>query len=175
MNKTFTFGKKSKGELSIFNLIALFPYFLFIWIVWRFSLIFDKSEPFNQLTKNIWIGRRILKNEEIQGIDLVIDLTCEFSESMNLVKVNEYWSFPILDGGIPEKNEFINLLKYLESFSGKVYIHCAQGSGRTGLVACGYLLFTGKANTFEEAYYCVKSKRPSVKLNSNQIDFLKCG
>lgn len=137
------------------------------------SLIFNKSKPFHKLTENVWIGRRLLNKEEIQSIDLVIDLTCEFSESIEFIAVNEYLSFPILDAGVPDKKGFINLLIYLRRFNGNVYIHCAQGSGRTGLVACGYLLFTGRSETIEEAYQFVKSKRPSVNLNSEQMKFLK--
>ncbi len=172
-NSTFMFGKQSNGKINIVNKVLLFPYLLFIWKIWRFATILDKPKPFNQLTENIWIGRRLLNSEGIQNIDLVLDLTSEFSEPMNLIAVKEYLSFPILDAGVPIENEFKRLLNYLKDFNGNIYIHCAQGSGRTGIVACGYLLFTGKARTLEEAYQFVKSKRPSVKLNSEQFQFLK--
>ena len=172
-NSTFIFGKQSNGKLNLFDHLLLFPYLLFIWMIWRFSTILDKSKPFNQLTENIWIGRRLLDKEEIQSIDLVIDLTCEFSESIELIAVKEYLSFPILDAGVPNEKELKRLLNYIKGFNGNIYIHCAQGSGRTGVVTCGYLLFIGKAKTIEEAYQFAKSKRPSVKLNSNQIHFLR--
>jgi protein-tyrosine phosphatase len=47
-------------------------------------------------------------------------------------------------------------------------IHCAQGHGRTGLVASAVLLVSGKAQTAADAIAMVQSVRPGVDLNREQ-------
>ena len=53
-----------------------------------------------------------------------------------------------------------------------VYIHCAQGHGRTGFFACALLLRRGLAATAAEAEARVVAARPGVKLRQAQRAFL---
>lgn len=173
MNKPLIFGKQQDGKLNPVSLVLLFPYYFFIWSVWRLNLFLDKSEAYHKLSQNIWIGRRLLDKEAIQNIDLIIDLTCEFSESKIIIRDKGYLCFPILDGGVPNAAEFKTLLNHIYNYKGNIYIHCALGSGRTGLVACSYLIFISVAKTFNEAYILVQLKRNNIRLNHLQIKFLK--
>jgi protein-tyrosine phosphatase len=52
--------------------------------------------------------------------------------------------------------------------AGTIYIHCAQGHGRTGMFAAAVLLSSGQAATPEEALRLVTSARPGVRLSGDQ-------
>ena len=53
-----------------------------------------------------------------------------------------------------------------------VFIHCAQGHGRTGLVAALVLIARGDTDDPNVALNMVKSSRPMVGLNGLQRDML---
>ena len=61
----------------------------------------------DQIDDNIYIGRRLLKNEFPEKIKSVIDLTCEFSEDRLIVKNTDYYNFQILDASIPNSEELV--------------------------------------------------------------------
>lgn len=52
-------------------------------------------------------------------------------------------------------------------------IHCAQGHGRTGLIAAAVLIVSGKAQSSKEAISMVKAVRPGIELNSVQRKILE--
>ena len=80
-------------------------------------------------------------------------------------------SFPILDAGVPAVDELELLLSQVQG--GRVYIHCAQGHGRTGLVATALLLRQEKVKTVSEAISLLQKQRPRLKLNQLQEKFLE--
>ncbi|TWU44827.1 hypothetical protein Poly51_58930 [Rubripirellula tenax] len=49
-----------------------------------------------------------------------------------------------------------------------VLIHCAQGHGRTGLVAAAVLIVSGEAQTAADAIAIIQAVRPGVELNKAQ-------
>ena len=51
---------------------------------------------------------------------------------------------------------------------GDVYIHCAEGHGRTALVATSLLLARGDVQSAEEANAWVLDRRPLTRLNAAQ-------
>ena len=139
--------------------------------VW-YALRLVKREPaFNQLTDNVFIGRRLLSHELPDNINHVVDLTCEFSEP-NALRSTPYHLFPILDGFVPSPNQLRQWVHEVAALSGNVFIHCAEGHGRTGLFAAGLLLTIGHSKTPEDALQFIKSKRPMVRLGRRQLTVL---
>src|SRR5262245_23662200 len=57
------YGKSQRGVLSPINLLLLLPYLLYLWSVWNVVRIFKRESAFDQLTENIFIGRRLLSHE----------------------------------------------------------------------------------------------------------------
>lgn len=166
------YGKSSKGRLSLFNVFLLLPYLLYMWSVW-FLIRLVKTEPaYDQLTDRIFIGRRLLQNEFPDKFDHVIDLTCEFSEPKAARNVN-YHSFQILDGFVPDATQLAEWSKAAAEFGGTIYIHCAEGHGRTGLFATVLLMQLEVFSDVNEALDFVKSKRPLVRLGSRQLQGLE--
>ena len=92
------FGKTSDGHLKPLNVLLLAPYLLLMWTVWNLSRIMRSEPPFNELVEGVTIGRRLLPGEYPPGIESVVDLTAEFSESSLIRQGRTYRAFPILDG-----------------------------------------------------------------------------
>ena len=55
------------------------------------------------------------------------------------------------------------------TLNGTIYIHCAEGHGRTGLFAAALLVKLGYFNTVDDALEFVKSKRHLVRLGRRQL------
>lgn len=84
-----------------------------------------------------------------RGVTTIVDLRAEenvhvdtdylSSLGMRLVAI------PIRDGQIPSEEQLGRFVEAVRSSSGKVFLHCGAGVGRTGAMAAGYLVQVGKA------------------------------
>lgn len=166
------YGKSSRGVLSPITQVLLLPYLFYVWTVW-YAIRFVRREPaINQLTNSLYIGRRLLSHELPDNIEHVIDLTCEFSEP-NVFRISTtYHLYPILDGFVPSPEQLHQWVCEVASLTGKVFLHCAEGHGRTGLFAAALLLVTGHSKTPVEALQFIKSRRPLVHLSRQQLAVL---
>ena len=77
-----------------------------------------------------------------------------------------------MDASIASETELRKWIEQTIQLQGPVYVHCAEGRGRTGLFAAALLLQLGQANTAEQALSRVKEKRPQIKLNVRQFECL---
>ena len=162
------FGKKPNGKLSIYAQIALFPYLSITWAIWYAMRIFRQEPPYNQMLPDLYVGRRLLANEYPDKFDAVFDLTSEFSEPKAVLARHDYFSLPILDGcGISELALITQLRKIFEE-DRVLSIHCAEGHGRSGMVAAAAMLLKGIADQPEAAIRYVQNRRPRVRLNQEQ-------
>lgn len=165
------FGKSRSGQLAPTNQIFLLPFLVYSWSVWHALRLLSREAAFTQLTDNVLIGRRLLSHELPENIDHIIDLTCEFDEPAALRSLN-YHSFQILDALAPTPGELNHWARTALNLPGKIYVHCAQGHGRTGMFAAAMLLQSGKSTTVDDAMRFMKSKRPLIRLNRVQIETL---
>ena len=85
----------------------------------------------------------------------------------------KYWALPILDGSVPEVDSILPLLAEVGEYSGEVFIHCAEGHGRTALVAVSLLLVRGECATVDDSIKRVLAQRPRAHLNRDQLRFLE--
>lgn len=166
------FGKSQSGRLSFIAQLVLFPYLFYLWSVWHLLRIIKREAAFDQLVDQLYIGRRLLSRELPCDIVHVVDLTCEFNEPRELRSLS-YHSFQILDGAAPSPDQLQKWVDQVAGLTGNVYVHCAEGHGRTGLFAAALLLRSGRCDTPEEAISFVKSKRPLVRLGRQQMEVLR--
>jgi protein-tyrosine phosphatase len=167
------FGKRLDGTMSALAYILLLPYLLYAWCVWHISRIFSREPVTNEVTPGVWIGRRLLSHELPPNVDAVVDLTCEFVESRALRSVARYISCPFLDAMAPEPDMLVKTARQAAAVDGTVFIHCAQGHGRTALFASLYLIAAGKAASVDEALARIQSVRPLARVNSSQLRALR--
>jgi protein-tyrosine phosphatase len=110
----------------------------------------------------------LLSKEYPDKFDAVLDLTSEFNEPAEVLTRHDYYSLPILDGcGISELS-LVTQLKNIFEEDRVLFIHCAEGHGRTGMVAAAAMLLKGIADQPEAAIRFVQDRRPKVRLNQEQ-------
>lgn len=83
------------------------------------------------------------------------------------------FAFPILDGHYPHASQMKCLLKRLPHCQGNGFIHCAEGHGRTAMVAAALLIARGEATDLCSAESIILRARPLAKMNRAQKAFLK--
>ena len=166
------FGKRADGTLSPWSIVLLLPYLSYVWGVWRLLRLVRSVSAFDDLAPGIIIGRRLFPAEYPPDVEHVLDLTCEFPEFSEVRRAKDYQHFPILDGYVPRLNDLLRLLGELDRITGTLYIHCAEGHGRTGLVAAAILLSRGVALDADQAVGMVRAKRRRVRLKACQRKML---
>ena len=162
------FGKSSDGRMRPLNVLVLAPYLLPTWSLWHLSRALRREAPFDELVEGITIGRRLLPGEYPEGIESVVDLTAEFPESSRIRQGRTYRAFPILDGSRSTRAALEQLAREILELPGDVYIHCAEGHGRTALVATSLLLARGDVQSAGEAVAWVLERRPLARMNTTQ-------
>lgn len=162
------FGKSADGKLALANQIVLLPYLLYLWSVWRCIRIVKRESASDWLTEDIVIGRRLLSHECPDSIEHVVDLTCEFTEPKAL-RSRSYQSLRILDTSVPSLKQLRRWVNQSSELTGTLYIHCAEGHGRTGLFAAALLLQRGDCSSPAEAISFIQNKRPLVRLGKRQL------
>lgn len=161
-------GKRKNGHIPVAMLLLHAPYHAYSWGVWFWKRLGDKSPPFQCLHEDIYIGRRIPESELPRNVTTVIDLTAEFPQKVTCV---DYVSLPILDDATPSKAGLESLTETLRDRLGGVYIHCAEGKGRTALVASILLTELGVYCDWPLALELVQRVRPGSGVNPGQSKF----
>jgi len=161
------FGKSSRGLLLPNRQFLFLPYLLFAWTVWHAWRLLSREPAYHRITDRLLIGRRLLSHELPAGVDHVVDLTCEFNEPRRL-REGSYRSLPILDGEDVQCETLRRWADDVARLPGTVYIHCAQGHGRTGMFAAAVLVCSGEAATPDEALNRITNVRPGVRLSPAQ-------
>ncbi len=160
------FGKQSNGTLPPWSWLLFLPLHLYTLIVWHGIRFLSREPAYNVVTDHLTVGRRLLPSELDQPFDNYVDLTAEFFEPVAIRRATSYRSFPVLDAAAPTTQDLRAFLSTLRP--GRTFVHCAQGHGRTGLVAAAVLLYTKEVLTAEEALRILKRVRPGIALNNAQ-------
>lgn len=161
------FGKTRFGRLAAGPRLLMLPYLGVQLLVWHLLRFVRRVPAFHRLSDQVLIGRRLLGHERPDGVDHVVDLTCEFDEPKQLC-AGSYFNFPILDGMAPTAARLRQWVSEVQSLTGVIYIHCAEGHGRTGLFAAALLLENGVAANAEQAIAQVTTCRAKVRLSAAQ-------
>ncbi len=175
LNWPWLFGKRSDGRLSVLPVFLFLPYLLYAWTIWHLTCWVRRERPYDVVDDRLIVGRRLLPGEfqELRGrVDNVIDLTCEFAEPSEIRTAVNYVSCPILDGSIPTWPQLRQLVDDVDDLTGTTYIHCAQGHGRTGLVAAALLMHRDPDIGFADAIRKLQAARPYLACNGGQLALL---
>lgn len=168
------FGKRVDGSRALFASFLLFPYTVVAYVVWFVQIKVSCKAAFHVVNERLIVSRRLFAHEMPGEVSLVLDLTCEFCDPLVIRQREGYRCLPILDGGSVSADELLESLRELvPPAGGRLLIHCAQGHGRTGLVAAAFLLLHGYARTAEEAVRMLQAVRPGVRLRRGQWEVLR--
>ncbi|NND97615.1 MAG: phosphatase [Pirellulaceae bacterium] len=167
------FGKRFDGRRSMLGTVLVLPYVLYASAVWHFMRLLSREPKANSLGDDLVLSRRLLGHELPNEIASVVDLTCEFTEPQLGWQIDSYTCYPMLDGSAATSDQIRELVTDIIQMPKPVLIHCAQGHGRTGLVAAAVLLVSGRVQTAADAIAMVQAVRPGVELNRMQRSVLE--
>jgi protein-tyrosine phosphatase len=162
------FGKRSDGRLSGPAIAVLLPVLLLLWGLWHLSRLVSRERCCNENAPGVWLGRRAFVRELPPGVVLVVDLTAEFPAPWGMREGRAYLTLPTLDCGVPDERAFREALERVNAASGAVYIHCAQGHGRSAVLAAAVLLERHLASDVRQAEAQLRRARPGVRLRPAQ-------
>lgn len=165
------FGKRADGALPVWSWVIFLPLHVLNHFVWHLFRTLATEPASNPVSERLTVGRRLLPHENPGGFDNYVDLTAEFSEPRILRELPGYVAFPILDASAPSIEHLQAAVANLRT--GRTFIHCAQGHGRTGLFALAYLLSTGESRTVEEGMSLLTQARPAIRLNRAQMTCIR--
>lgn len=135
--------------------------------------VINKNEWYTEILPNeLWLGGAPTKQRDYdyllaQGITAVIDIRAERLDDVELYKKHniDFLKIRVLDILVPNNTQFDQAIDFTRRNildGGKVYIHCAKGRGRSGVLVLAYLMRYHDM-TFEAARDFVKVKRPLLK------------
>lgn len=163
------FGKRGDGSRSRAAQILLLPALTVIRIVWLVQISLSGESPANAVNRFLFVSRALRVHEVPRSVTDVCDLTCELTDPTPIRRHYHYRCLPILDAGIRQASEQIELARELPPAAGRVLlIHCANGHGRTGMFAAIWLLTHGFAGTAAEALGMLHEIRPGIVLRRRQ-------
>lgn len=162
------FGKRFDGRRSRLGTLLVLPYILYVSAVWHIVRLLSREPKTSVLNEDIVLSRRLLRHELPEGIASVVDLTCEFMEPTERWGLQSYLCCPMLDGTGSTADGIRELADEIIKMPKPVLIHCAQGHGRTGLIAAAMMIVSGEAQTAADAIAMIHAVRPGVELNKAQ-------
>lgn len=169
-------GKSREGTITISRRVALAPFHLMTWMTWRAMCVVERRPPYHQIHTGLLVGRRIAPQDLPAHVTHVLDLTSEFQEPRAIRTSRHYMSVSTLDATPVDIDSLRTALEHCAHEEDTVlYIHCAQGHGRTGFAAAFWLGLCELAKTPEEAISMLQAKRPHIQLNASQMSALEAG
>lgn len=171
-NDPYAFVKRADGRIPLWVYFFLLPFYIPFWFRQIVLNVFSRESVADQLIPGVYIGRRLLRSRDLpEGTLVVVDLAAECAvREAARARSDRVISFPILEAGVRSAADLIACIDSLPEAG--IYIHCAQGHGRTGFFACVLLLRRGVVENFSEALVLLKRVRPRAVLRQAQINFL---
>lgn len=69
---------------------------------------------------------------------------------------------------VPETHAMVALAKEVATWKGDVYVHCANGHGRSASLAAMVMVLRGEADSWREAFRLMRLSRPLVHIQPPQ-------
>jgi protein-tyrosine phosphatase len=167
------FGKRPDGRLRVVNTSVLLPFLLLTWGTWHVHRRLTREPAWDEVAPGLYLGRRPLAGGLPDGVVMVVDLTAEFVALRPVRDGRTYLSLPALDAGAPDFGRFRTAVDAAARAEGPVFVHCANGRGRSALFAAAVLVAKGLAGGADEAVKLIKKARPRVRLKPPQVRMLR--
>ncbi|WP_428033949.1 phosphatase PAP2/dual specificity phosphatase family protein [Amphritea sp.] len=152
-------------KMSLPALILLTPYLLGAHLSAR--LLSRHRQGCVKVTDGVWLSK-VPGREELQtsGASLHLNLTAEMRPLS--YRCNHTYRIPMLDLAIPDEATLWTAIQTLNCLVEKkktVLVHCALGLSRSALVVAGWLLYSHKACSVEQAVDMITQVRPDCILH----------
>jgi protein-tyrosine phosphatase len=126
------------------------------------------EEPWHEVSRGLYLGRRVQHWEIPARIGLVLDMTAEFVEPVELRTGRRYVCVPTFDASAPPPELLAAAIADILSYQGNIYVHCAAGHGRSAMAMAVLLVVRGLASDLDDAIAMMQRARTRVKLRTTQ-------
>lgn len=165
----WVFGKRKDGTRRWLATLLLLPFLGLIYATWSAWVWIAAGPAYQRVMDSLIVARRLRAHEYPEGITLIADLTSEMLDPKSIRQAPGYRCFPALDAAPIPPAELLKIVQQLRIEPGEqLLIHCANGHGRTGMVAAAWLIERGEVHSVEEALELLQSKRPTLRLGRSQ-------
>ncbi len=129
----------------------------------------SRGRAYGAVNEKLIVARRLRANELPENVGVMLDLTCEMQDSTAIRSHGSYVCLPLLDAGAADGNWLATVVKDFQvPQTGRLLIHCANGSGRTGMFATVWLCAHGFASGYDDAMRMLTDARPVIRLCKSQ-------
>jgi hypothetical protein len=161
-------GKRQSGSVNLLYCLVNLPFLVIYWMTWLIRHFVLRHTPVNEIagtnvSVSCWPGFHV----PLDRYDLVIDATSEMPKWYRHGNA-KYLCLPNLDGVPLDRYELL----FEINRDMHILVHCAQGRGRSALVACLILMKLGYVETADEAIQLLKRSRPGITLTRYQLTHL---
>ncbi|MCA8935369.1 MAG: dual specificity protein phosphatase family protein [Planctomycetes bacterium] len=175
LNRPALFGKRADGRLQVLSSLPLFPYLLLQSATHHLQRLLSSEDAFNEIHDGLFLGRRLTAREQREvKVLAVLDLTAEWTERRPFRDL-DYLCIPVLDKAAPTQAELETGVAFIceKLKSGSVYVHCAQGHGRSGIFVAAAAIALGVSDAPRAAVEFMQHKRPGAKPSRAQLASLE--
>lgn len=161
-------GKTRHGRINPLFFVANLPWLLFSWLVWWLQQKLLREPAAHHLGDSGWtIGAYPGRGYPPNRYDVVVDLTAEFPAAR--VVDAAYVALPNLDAVALSHPPDVALLHQLGiGPHSRVFVHCAQGHGRSATWCATALTAMGRFDCTSQAHAWILSFRPQATLSYSQ-------
>ncbi len=172
-NRPGLFGKR-EGRVSSARVLPVLPYLVALRLACWVMRVQRRTPVVSEIEPGLWVGGRVGAADIPEGVEIVVDLICEFSAPAAVRERPGYRSFPVLDGHAPtDEDAFLELLDELAASTGGVLVHCESGRGRAPTAAALLLVHRGRAAHPSEAIEIVRRGRPWASPTASDWRFME--
>ena len=161
------FGKRPDGTRSPAVVVWMLPFFLVNYATWRLQVLISPEDCVNEVVPGLFVGRRPRPGEYPPALDLVVDLLAEFPKPAYHPAEAAYLCLPTVDGFVPEPAPYADAVGEAAK-AARVFVHCANGHGRSAAFAAALLVRKGAAADVDGAMALVRNARPACRLTPAQ-------
>lgn len=161
-------GKRSDGALAPWAGWLYLPVRALLLGISGVEARLTSEAPWHEVAPGLALGRRLPATDLPPGTRHVVDLTAELPADPAIPAGLAYTVLPTLDATPPPPPVLADLVGRLRDAPGPLYVHCAQGHGRSALVAAALLLARDLVSDPAAAEDLLRARRPGVRLNRAQ-------
>ncbi len=156
--------------------LVFLPYSIFGLLVLALSRLLSREPVAQEIAPRVWLGGAPMPWNasalRASGVDAVLNLCLEFPDFGGFRRRGlPYRRVPILDGAPPHPEQLREAVEWAAAQHAQgrtVYIHCAQGHGRSATAATALLVRLGIERDSDAARERIRAIRPAIRVAPKQ-------
>ncbi|THU53832.1 hypothetical protein C4D60_Mb10t18570 [Musa balbisiana] len=163
-------GKRSDGSFPLWAKFIFGPYLVSVRLYAVLKRLKRRESLYNEVSENLYVGGWPTSPSQMPpGDPVVIDCTCELPKG-SFINKDAYFCIPLWDSRSPSPAQIESAARWAcqkRAEKKPIYIHCANGHGRSVCVMCALLVELGVAESWKDAEKMIREKRPFIRMNAH--------